>query len=173
VASTLTRAERVIVEAGGTVGREEVVIPRQRPEAPRLEQWDPGVPVRVGFDDRAWSWKGSWAVETVRNEWTSWTTKASTASGSEAVLTFEGTGVAIVGTMGQDGGRALVYLDGAKVGEIDAWIPERTVDSDYWHVTSLVNRRHTVRVVVSGGADPRSTGTRVGIEGAVVYGPRP
>jgi len=28
--------------------------------------------------------------------------------------------------MSQEGGRADVYVDGAKAGEIDAWIPERT-----------------------------------------------
>jgi hypothetical protein len=173
VASTLVRAGKVIAAAGGRVGSDEVVIPVQRPKAPPLEQWDPGVPVRVGFVDRAWSWKGSWSVETARNEWTSWKTKASTASGSEAALSFEGTGVAIVGTMGQDGGRAVVYLDGAKAGEIDAWIPERTVDNDYWHVTGLTNGPHAVRVVVTGTADPRSTGKQVSIEGAVVYSQRP
>ena len=63
--------------------------------------------------------------------------KTASTAGAEATFTFEGTGVAIVGRSSQDGGRADVYLDGKKAGEIDAWIPERTHDNDYWHVTGL------------------------------------
>ena len=74
--------------------------------------------------------------------------------------------------MTQEGGRADVYLDGAKAGEIDAWIPERTHDNDYWHVCGLANGPHTVRIVVRGDADARSTGRVVRIERAIVYGPR-
>jgi hypothetical protein len=37
VASTLKRAEEVIVAAGGAVGPDEVVIPTQAPKAPPLE----------------------------------------------------------------------------------------------------------------------------------------
>ena len=66
VASTLKRAEKIIVAAGGTVGPAEVVVPVQAPKAPPLEQWDPGVPVaRVEFDQPAWTWKGGWSTETV------------------------------------------------------------------------------------------------------------
>jgi hypothetical protein len=74
--------------------------------------------------------------------------------------------------MTQEGGRADVYVDGAKAGEVDAWIPERTHDNDYWHVSGLANGPHTVRIVVRGDADPRSTGHLVRIERAIVYGPR-
>jgi hypothetical protein len=156
VASTLTRAEKVIVAAGGTLGPHDVLIPTQSPKAPPLEQWDPGVPVaRVEVDQPAWSWRGA------PGEW------------DEATFTFEGTGVAIVGAMTQEGGRADVYLDGAKAGEIDAWIPERTHDNDYWHRTGLANGRHSVRIVRRADADSRSKGRRLQIERAIVYGPRP
>jgi len=174
VASTLRRAEKIIVDAGGTVGPEEVVIPVQSPKAPPLEQWDPGVPVaRVEPDRPAWSWKGGWTAETLKNEWSSWRVRQAGGAGDEAILAFEGTGVAIVGTMGQEGGRADVYLDGAKAGEIDAWIPERTNDNDYWHVTGLANGPHTVRLVVRREADARSNGRAIRLERAIVYGPRP
>jgi hypothetical protein len=174
VASTLRRAEKIIVDAGGTVGPEGVVIPVQSPKAPPLEQWDPGVPVaRVEPDQPAWSWKGAWKAETLKNEWSSWKVRQAGGAGDEATLAFEGTGVAIVGTMGQEGGRADVYLDGAKAGEIDAWIPERTNDNDYWHVTGLANGPHTVRLVVRSEADARSNGRAIRLERAIVYGPRP
>ena len=79
--------------------------------------------------------------------------------------------MAIAGRSSQDGGRADVYLDGKKAGELDAWIPERTHDNDYWHVTGLANGKHTVRIVTRADADPRSTGRKVRIDWAVVYGP--
>jgi hypothetical protein len=174
VASTLKRAEKVIVAAGGTVGPAEVVIPVQAPKAPPLEQWDPGVPVaRVELDQPAWSWKGAWTGETLKNDWSSWKVKRAAAPGDEVLLTFEGTGVAIVGSMTQEGGRADVYLDGARKGEIDAWIPEGTYDNDYWHVTGLPSGKHTVRIVVRADTDGRSKGRHVQLERAIVYGPRP
>jgi hypothetical protein len=174
VASTLARAEKVIVAAGGEVTPDAVVIPVQTPKAPPLEQWDPGVPVaRVEFDQPAWSWKGGWTSDTLKNDWSSWKVRRAGGTGDEATFAFEGTGVAIVGTMGQEGGRADVYLDGAKAGKIDAWIPERTNDNDYWHVTGLANGKHTVRIVVRGDADSRSKGRKVQLERAIVYGLRP
>ena len=56
VSSTLARAEKIIVAAGGDGRpRVEVVIPVQSPKAPPLEQWDPGVPVaRIEPDQAAW-----------------------------------------------------------------------------------------------------------------------
>jgi hypothetical protein len=174
VKSTLNRAEKIIVAAGGTVSAAEVVIPVQSPKAPPLEQWDPGVPVaRVEPDQPAWSWTGAWTAETVKNEWSSWKVRQAGGAGDQATLAFAGTGVAIVGTTSQQGGRADVYLDGAQAGEIDAWIPERTFDNDYWHVTGLANGPHTVRIVVRGDADGRSKGRLVQLERAIVYGARP
>jgi hypothetical protein len=156
VASTLTRAEKVILAAGGSVGPDEVLIPVQSPQAPPLEQWDPGVPIRrVEFDQPAWSPRGTHEM---------W---------DEVTFAFDGTGVVIVGAMSQEGGRADVFLDGARAGEIDAWIPERTHDNDYWHVTGLANGTHSVRIVRRTDADARSKGRRLQIERAIVYGPRP
>jgi hypothetical protein len=124
---------------------------------------------RLGLQDAAWTWTGRWSVRTSRQEWGTSSVRESTTPGDEATLEFEGTGVAIAGTMAQDGGRADVWLDGVKAGEIDAWIPERTYDNDYWHVTGLPRGRHTVRIVVRGDADARSIGRRLQIERAIVY----
>jgi hypothetical protein len=174
VASTLARAEKVIVAAGGSVGPAEVVIPVQAPKAPPLEQWEPGAPAaRVEADQPAWTWKGGWAAEAPKNEPSAAKARRAAGPGDEATLAFEGTGVAIVGTMTQEGGRADVYLDGAKSGEVDAWIPGRTHDNDYWHASGLANGPHTVRIVVRPDADSRSKGRLVRIERAIVYGPRP
>jgi len=170
VASTLARAEKVIVAAGGEVTPTEVVIPVQAPKAPPLEQWDSDIPVaRLELDQPAWTWKGGWTIVARKNDWSEWRVKQAGGVGDEAEIAFEGTGIVIVGNMTQSGGRADVWLDGQRAGEIDAWIPERTNDDDYWHVTGLVPGKHTVRLVVRADADPRSKGRDIAIERAVVY----
>ena len=148
VASTLARAYRVIEGAGGQISATEVVIPAQTPQAPALEQWDVDPPTkRAERDDPAWNW----------------------GAGGPS-FRFSGTGVALVGTMTQAGGRADVFLDGEKAGEIDAYIVPNTNDNDLWHVTGLHPGEHTVRVVARADKDPRSSGTDVPIELAIVYG---
>jgi hypothetical protein len=161
----------VIVAAGGQVTASEVVIPVQAPQAPALEQWDSGVPVaRLEFDAPAWSWKGGWQVATQKNEWSEWKARQAASAGDEATIAFDGTGIAVVGTMTQEGGRADLWLDGQKQEQLlDAWIPQRTFDNDYWHVTGLAPGRHTLRLVVRDDADPRSKGRKVMIERAIVY----
>jgi hypothetical protein len=170
VASTMARALKVIVGAGGRVTDAEVVVPRQTPKAPPLEQWDSGVPTaRVETDAPAWTWTGGW--RDAAGDGSERRTREAAGAGDAAMLEFDGTGVAIVGAMSQAGGRADVWIDGKKADSIDAWIPERTFDNDYFHVTGLKDGRHTLRLVVRGDADRRSAGKKVAIERAIVYGP--
>jgi hypothetical protein len=171
VDSTVERAEKVVAGAGGKVSPEGLEVPPQEPQAAKLEQWNPGAPMkRVGPVDPAWSWKGAWTEGTMDLWGEKIANKKASAAGAEATFTFEGTGVAIVGRSSQAGGRADVYLDGKRVDGIDAWIPERTHDNDLWHVTGLEAGRHTLRVVARGDADSRSKGTEVRIDWAIVYG---
>jgi hypothetical protein len=173
VASTLARALKVIEAAGGSVTGADIAVPSQAPQAPPLEQWDPGRPTeRILYDDPRWSWKGAWKDALFKHAWGDSRFKQARGVGDEASLSFDGTGVAIVGRCLQEGGRADVYLDGAKADDLDAWIPERTNDDDYWHVTGLAPGRHTVRLVVRADADPRSKGHEIQIERAIVYAPR-
>jgi hypothetical protein len=174
VASTLKRAEKVIVAAGGQVTPTEVVIPAQEPQAPPLEQWDSGVPVaRVDLADAAWAWKGGWTTQSGKNDWSSWTVRAPGAAGDEVTLSFDGTGLALLGRLTQEGGQADVWLDGAPAQPIDSWIPENTHDNALWHVTGLAPGKHTVRVVYTGKKNRRSKGTKLEIERAVVYAASP
>ncbi len=173
VASTLARALKVIGGAGGSATGPVIAVPIQTPEAPPLEQWDPGRPTqRILYDDPRWSWTGGWEDGAFEHPWGSHRFKRAGGAGDEATLSFDGTGIAIVGRCLQDGGRADVYLDGAKADDLNAWIPERTNDDDYWHVTGLPPGRHTVRLVVRGDSDPRSKGHEIQIERAIVYAPR-
>lgn len=87
-----------------------------------------------------------------------------------ARLRFHGTGVAITGRYLEDGGRADVWLDGKKTGEIDAWQVPRTHDDVYWHVTGIEPGAHTLQIRTRSDTHERSTGTTIAIKGAVVYG---
>jgi hypothetical protein len=167
--STLKRALDVVARAGGRVG-DVIEVPAQSPVAPALEQWDMGAPAaRVEPGDAAWTFNGDWQTSAAWSGSGVAVRKTSTAGGRDATFTFEGTGVALVGRYGQDGGRADVYLDGERAGVVDAYIPERTFDNDLWHVARLSPGRHTVRLVTRDDADPRSTGKRLTIELAIVY----
>ncbi len=172
VASTLERAETLIERAGGSVTANEIWVPFQEPVAPSLEQWQTDPPLRrLGHDDPAWQWSGPWAEQSFQKPWGSWRVMQTSEPGAEVTLSFEGTGIAIVGGMTQEGGRADVYLDGEKSDYVlDAWIPERTHDNDYWHITGLDSGQHRLRIVVRDDADERSTGRLVQIQTAIVYG---
>ncbi|HVR72633.1 MAG TPA: ADP-ribosylglycohydrolase family protein [Vicinamibacteria bacterium] len=171
VRSTLNRAFKVIEGAGGTVTPTDVVIPLQEAQAPALEQWAVDPPTaRVGFSDPAWTWSAGWRDEKRSQRSPAPTMRVADRGGAEATLAFRGTGVAVVGRYSQEGGRADVYLDGRKAGEIDAYVVPRTHDNDYWHVTGLNPGAHTLRIVTRGDRDARSAGTQIAIERAVVYG---
>jgi len=172
VASTQARALKVVEGVGGKVTATEIEIPVQEPTAPSLEQWDIGVPVkRVEVSEPDWTFKGKFDDRSSKFPWGGELKfKEARVAGAEATLTFEGTGVAIVGRCTQEGGRADLFLDGEKVGEIDAWIPKNTTDDDYWHVSGLSAGKHSVRILVRADADPRSKGHKLQIVRAVVYG---
>jgi ADP-ribosylglycohydrolase/carbohydrate esterase-like protein len=173
VQSTLARALKVVAGAGGRVTATEVEVPAQSPKAPPLEQWDPGPPTsRADVEGPGWSWKGGWTAQTTTRNGTPSNVKEAGGAGDEATFTFEGTGVALVGQCSQEGGRADVFLDGQAAEQIDAWIPERTHDNDYWHATGLAAGKHTLRIVVRGDADVRSKGRKVRVQRAIVYGSR-
>ncbi len=173
VASTQARALKVVEGAGGKVSATEIEIPVQEPQAPPLEQWEIDAPrARVEFSEPAWIFKGGFEdgkMKFPRGEELKF--KEARDAGAEATFTFDGTGVAIVGRCSQEGGRADVFLDGKRVGEVDAWIPKNTHDNDYWHVNGLLAGKHSVRIVVRSDADARSSGKKIQIMRAVVYGP--
>ncbi|MBI3735407.1 ADP-ribosylglycohydrolase family protein, partial [Candidatus Sumerlaeota bacterium] len=169
IASTMTRALKNIRLAGGRIEGDQIMIPAQTPKPPKLEQWSMGIPQKRLFTDAPdWRFDGKWpaAMDVERNRLRG---HAATDPGAVATLEFTGTAIAIIGHCRQDGGRADVYLDGSKVAEIDAYIPENTHDNDLWHAYRLAPRKHTVRIVTRPDADPRSAGHLVMIESAVTF----
>lgn len=172
VKSTETRALAVIRQAGGEVSESAVVIPRQAPQAPPLDPAGFGAPVKVVWcGDDAWQWEGRWTEK----EGNIWADKISIrlaeGVGSEAILAFEGTGVALVGDLSRDGGRAEVYVDGVKsVLVADAFIVGgNTHDNDLWRLSGLKPGPHTLRLVMLDDADARSRGRKLMVSRAIIY----
>jgi len=159
-ASTVARALKVIERAGGTVSDTDVVIPEQKPKAPRLEQWVVDPPTeRLQASSGAWTWSDGWTPGSSN-------TMSATAAGSEATLQFKGTGVAVLGDYTVNGGRAEVLLDNQKAGEINAKKVPNTNDNVYWFVTGLKGGAHTVTIRVL----PSEADGLLRIVRAVVYG---
>ncbi len=168
--STLERALKVIRKAGGRVEGNEVIVPDQAPMAPKLEQWNPGIPdKRIEITDSAWTWKGNWSDEKAHNDASRTEGKAAAGAGAEVELKFAGSAVIVVGPYSQSGGRADVYLDGKKAGEINAYIVERTSDNALWHIYGLKQAPHTLRIVTRDDADARSKGKRIMLQTAVTF----
>ncbi|MBI2497459.1 MAG: ADP-ribosylglycohydrolase family protein [Opitutae bacterium] len=171
VKSTEARALTVIRQAGGEVNDNAVVIPAQAPVAPPPDEPGFGVPVKVLWcGDAAWQWQGRWLAQ----EGNIWSDKISIrlaeGTGSEATLAFDGTGIALAGDLSPDGGRADVYIDGAKSELVaDAYIVPNTHDNDLWRRCGLKPGPHTLRLVMRGDADPRSSGRKLMISRAIAY----
>lgn len=168
--STIARALKVIVRAGGRVDGDTITIPLQAPLPAPLEQWDMGTPVaRLDAGDPAWTFTGGWATEAGWNGVGVSERKTSTTGGNAATFAFDGTAVALAGRMSQDGGRADVFVDGTAAGTLDAYIPVRTFDNDLWHRDGLRAGPHTVRVVTREDANPQSAGKRITFDVGIVY----
>ena len=146
----------------------QVMAELDRPASAPIRTWEQAMLPHNQFAMEQ-TFNGEWQTSAAWNGSGVAVRKTSTAGGREASFTFEGTGVALVGRYGQDGGRADLYLDGGRAGVVDAYIPERTFDNDLWHVARLRPGRHTIRLVTRDDAHPRSTGKRLTIELAIVY----
>lgn len=96
--------------------------------------------------------------------------RSTTAVGAEATLEFVGTGIVLIGPLTQEGGHAAVFLDGeAQDPALDAYIVPNTHDNALWHRHGLKPGKHTLRIATDGPPDPRSGGSTVAIQRAVVY----
>ena len=171
VQSTENRALAVIREAGGTVTDTAVAIPPQAPRPPRYEPSPFGIPVKsLAPADSAWLWTGNWAEKFVDDWGRKVPVREATGSGAEVTLAFEGTGIALVGNLTGEGGRADVFIDGIKSDlPADAYIGPGTHDNDLWRRFGLKPGAHTLRLVMRDDADPASRGRRLMIGRAIVY----
>ncbi len=168
--ATVSRALRLVQMAGGKLTDTDVLVPYQTPAAPKLEQWDMGIPsARLDTGAPAWRMTGPWQ-EQLAEKPKRRTGLSATAPGAEGELTFSGSAVAIVGEYSEFGGRADVFLDGRKSERgIDAYAAPITHDNDLWHAYGLKSGRHVLKIVTRSDADPRSKGSRLVLSEAIVY----
>jgi ADP-ribosylglycohydrolase len=166
VKSTVERAKLVVEREGGRVSGQEIVIPAQSPESLKLEQFAPGKVVeRVAVADPRWKWRGTWekvGKQTVE--------RRSKTAGAEAIVTFEGTGAMLVGSLDTGRGTADLYLDGKPMGKIDGYNDDGDRDSEgLWGKFDLKPGAHTVRIVVNGQPYPGSKDAWMNLEDLILY----
>ena len=160
-----------VAAAGGEVDGDTIRIPRSEPVPPALEQWSMGVPTReVLWDDSAWKWSGAWEDKPFKS-YRERAAKESVQAGDVAELSFTGSAISVVGNLSGSGGLADVFLDGVVAGRINAYIIDRTTDSNLWHTYGLDHGPHTLRIVTLEEADPRSSGNILRIHRAIVFRP--
>ena len=170
--STLARALELIRLAGGSVTGADGE--HSRPGAggsAALEQWDMGIPIGGSdIDDPAWTFTGFSRASRAGGRTGSGPMRADRA-GAEAILTFTGAAVAIVGEMTEDGGRADVYPR-RQARPADRRATSSSAPTTTTCGTPTASRRGRTRceIVTRDDADPRSKGTnRSSIVEAVVY----
>ena len=83
-------------------------------------------------------------------------------AGARAVFNFEGNQVRLIGRADSGGGKADVYLDGAKqLCGIDCWCPQGRNQQVLYYKNGLAQGKHTLELVVLGTKNPVSDGSRV------------
>ena len=173
VDSTEKRAIALAKRTGGSLKGETLVVKTQAPKPPKLEVWDDyGSPVeRVPTTDPRWSFQGNWSSTPVDRRDAKIVTRKSDKKGSEASVTFEGTGAIIVGQYLPTGGKADVYLDGKLHQTVDVYPDENAAKGgeSVWHAFGLKNGKHTVRLVVRGEPYGESKGSDIAIGDLIVF----
>lgn len=170
VVSSVRRAEGVIERGGGRIEGDEIVIPRQSPAPPRLEQWDMGIADRiVSADDPEWKWRGRWAVFASPRDRSMKPGRITRTAGASATLTFTGTGLTILGEFSQRGGSASMTLDGRPARQMQTWTPPRTIDTGLWHIYGLTPGQHVLTIETTGAGKAGTTDQEVSILAAIVF----
>lgn len=177
VENTVKYAKLLIKENGGIVTDKEITVKIQKPAAPMLEVSFPNIaPVYRSdvLDARGWSWNGKWDVFSGGNYYLQGKTIeigiCSNEKGAEVSFIFEGTGVALAGPFGTQGGKADIFVDGYFHRNIDTY--HRRARPNYypiWHIMNLARGEHTVKLVVTGDKKPESEDSQVCLTGATVF----
>jgi ADP-ribosylglycohydrolase len=162
VESSVSLAQKAVLESGGKVTEARLLIPYQAPKEANLEQWLPQGQAFVLRDEKDWSWKGEWEAlsDTLTSKF-GIVGKRTSSPGSEVSCRFSGTGAVLAGSWETAGGRADVYLDGKLQGEIDTSIfavggHQSRVPESLWHNLDLEPGSHTLRLVLK---EPRNSDT--------------
>lgn len=179
VESTFNYAKSLVVKNGGELAGPDLKIKLQQPVVPALEVAFPDLVFDYKssvFEKKDWTFKGAWKKYTVHNEESPEKdydqAMVSGNAGDEAVFTFDGTGVSLVGDWFKDGGKADIYLDGKMMRTINTYFyyaGQQHAYMDLWHVTGLKPGKHEVKLIVKGNKSPEATGANVYLSQAIVF----
>lgn len=153
VTSTEKRAVALVERNGGKLNGGILTVVPQAAQPLDIPLWnDYGKPVeRIAITDSRWNFSGAWTNDE-RNGIT--IRKSSEKAGAEASISFEGTGVLLVGSFlaEQEAGMAEVYLDDRPAFRIDVSSDEdQPKDHEaLFHDFDLSPGKHTIRLVVLG-----------------------
>ncbi len=89
------------------------------------------------------------------------------SQGQAITLPFTGSAVTLFGTRGPDHGLARIFVDNTFTAEVDCYAAELETQSVLFE-TDLDWGHHTLAIKVSGRKNPASSGTMIGIDGALV-----
>jgi hypothetical protein len=165
VDSSLQRAIKLAEVNGGRYDGATLFVKMAAPKPPKLEIWDDyGSPAeRIAVSDARWKFTGVWQGSGNR--------MVSDVKGATAEISFEGTGYIAVGPYLAEGGFAEVWLDGKKVNTVDVY-PDEPRDKggeSVCHAFKLKNRKHTLKLVVTGVRHTDSKGAKIGLDSLVVF----
>ncbi len=98
-----------------------------------------------------------------------------TAPGDSLTLEFEGTGIALLGSWNTDGGRAEVTVDDMAPRTVNTYFVKEAGKFEgnrayIFYTTDLPDGQHTLTLRVLPDSDPKSTGHKIYLQRALIYG---
>lgn len=165
VESTLERAVALVQRNGGRLDGETLHVKTQAAEPVRLEVWDDyGSPVeRIPATSERFRKSGTWTANG--------NALISAEKGAAMEVEFEGTGFILLGQYLADGGLADVWIDGGAPVTVDVYPDEESTKGgeSVIHRFGLKAGKHNVRLAVRGAPHKESKGSKISLQGLVVF----
>lgn len=177
VSQSLVFIKENVEKGGGYTDEKAYYIKAQEPKAPEYVKGFGDIrvseTVSVSDGDR-WTFTGTGWEPFVYGDGDDAPYKKATKTGDEAVIEFDGTGVAVLGSWNTDGGRADVYIDDDFVKTIDTYYVAEAGKYEgnrayLFYKISLPQGHHKLRLVNKAEANPRSSAQNIYIEKIITY----
>lgn len=173
VDSTVARAVKLAAANGGRRDGLNLAVRRQTEKAAPWEEWKGrAVPKeRIPVTDARWSFTGDWKRDSETRRDIVRVTRTSSVKGTEATVSFEGTGVAIAGPFLPSCGKAEVRVDNRPPKTVDCYPDEnvRKLNDSMFHVFGLADGKHSLRIRPLGESVFDSKGADVAVTDVIVY----
>jgi hypothetical protein len=173
VESTVARAVKLAGRNGGKLDGQTFVVKTQAAKAAPFEEWKGRATPRerITVADARWQFQGNWTQtkDMIRKEERH--LRTSGEKGSEATVTFEGTGVVVSGPFLPTCGKAEFILDNRAPKVSDCYPDEdrRKLNDSMFHAFGLAKGKHTLRIRVLGERIFDSKGTEIALNDVIVF----